>query len=320
MLAFAATLVLLSGCREDTKHSGAFQGIIELDERSLGFETGGRVAAITVDEGDRITAGQVVARLDDQLERALLEARGHEAAAAQAQTALLRAGTRTEEIRAMQAQLDAAKAQETFLGKMLERHLALEGGVGASPAAVVDEVKSKHEAAVAQRKAVQQQLAALRGGARAQEITTAEARAAAAVAAVTLESERLDRHELTAPIDGVVLDVPVEPGEIVAPGAPVLTVADTAHPYADVFVPQGDLDGVAVGIPATVFVDATDVPFPAVVEYISRRAEFTPRFLFSERERPNLVIRVRVRIEDPAQRLHAGVPAFVYLHPPEGSR
>jgi hypothetical protein len=43
------------------------------------------------------------------------------------------------------------------------------------------------------------------------------------------------------------------------------------------------------------------------------RTEFTPRYLFSEGERENLVLRVRVRIEDPKRELHGGVPAFVTL-------
>jgi hypothetical protein len=49
------------------------------------------------------------------------------------------------------------------------------------------------------------------------------------------------------------------------------------------------------------------------VEDIARRTEFTPKFLFSERERPNLVVRVKIRVEDPGERLHAGVPAFVVI-------
>ena len=43
--------------------------------------------------------------------------------------------------------------------------------------------------------------------------------------------------------------------------------------------------------------------------------EFTPKFLFSPRERPNLVVRVRVRVDDPERRLHAGVPAFARITP-----
>jgi hypothetical protein len=60
-------------------------------------------------------------------------------------------------------------------------------------------------------------------------------------------------------------------------------------------------------------VDALGTTLPGHVEHVARKAEFTPRFLFSERERPNLVIRVRVRVDDPGERLHAGVPAFVTI-------
>ena len=86
-----------------------------------------------------------------------------------------------------------------------------------------------------------------------------------------------------------------------------------ARPYADVFVPIGKLDGVKVGVRGTIKVDAVQQALPVTVDHVSRRTEFTPRYLFSEQERPSLVVRVRVRIEDPEQKLHAGVPAFVTL-------
>jgi hypothetical protein len=50
-----------------------------------------------------------------------------------------------------------------------------------------------------------------------------------------------------------------------------------------------------------------------VVESVSPDTEFTPKFLFSDRERPHLVVRVRVRVEDPQRRLHSGVPAFAQV-------
>ena len=68
-----------------------------------------------------------------------------------------------------------------------------------------------------------------------------------------------------------------------------------------------------VAAPARVVVDASSQSYGARVEDIGRRTEFTPRYLFSERERSQLVIRVRVRIDDPEQALHAGVPAFVTI-------
>jgi HlyD family secretion protein len=126
-----------------------------------------------------------------------------------------------------------------------------------------------------------------------------------------VEAVRVTRHDLTALAPGRILEVHVEPGEIVAAGTPVVTVADTSHPYADVFVPQGNLDGIHIGSEASVAVDATAEIFHGRVEDVGRRTEFTPRYIFSERERPNLVVRVRVRIDDPGEKLHAGVPTFV---------
>ena len=281
------------GCKQSSRHAGALQGIVEFEERTLSFETGGRLVELSVKEGDEVTAGQ--------------------ANAARAQQQLLHAGPRREDIRAAEAKLAAAKAQEAYLSKTLARHKKLAGGIGATPPATVDGIETQLRAATAERKALQQQVAVLRRGARPLELTSAKARTAAATAGVDLESERLRRHTLHAAIAGTVLDVPMEIGETVSPGAPVVVLADTRHPYADVFVPQGKLDGVKVGASAELHVDAHPEPYRGQVEYVSRRAEFTPRFLFSEAERPNLVIRVRIRIDDPAQRLHAGVPAFVYI-------
>ena len=58
-------------------------------------------------------------------------------------------------------------------------------------------------------------------------------------------------------------------------------------------------------------VDSVAESFAGRVEHISPTTEFSPRYIFSERERPSLVVRVRVRIDDPKHQLHRGVPAFV---------
>jgi HlyD family secretion protein len=107
--------------------------------------------------------------------------------------------------------------------------------------------------------------------------------------------------------------VHVESGEVVGAGAPVVTVADVTRPYTDVFIPHDQLAGIDVGDRAMIQVDSLALPVPGVVEYISRRTEFTPRYVFSERERAALSVRVRIRVDDRARLLHAGVPAFVTI-------
>jgi len=108
-----------------------------------------------------------------------------------------------------------------------------------------------------------------------------------------------------------VLDRHAEVGEVVGPGSPVFTLADPGAIHAYVFVPQARLPGLDVGDGATVRADGIAAPLRGKVEHIARRTEFTPRYLFSDRERANLVVRVKIRIEDPKRQLHAGVPVFV---------
>jgi len=78
-------------------------------------------------------------------------------------------------------------------------------------------------------------------------------------------------------------------------------------------VPQAKISQVFVGETAKVKIDALSLELSGQVEHIARRTEFTPRYLFSEKERDTLVVRVRVRVADPKQQLRAGVPAFVRL-------
>jgi HlyD family secretion protein len=310
--AVLATVLVAAGCEPKDRHPGALQGVVEFDERLLGFEVGGRLASIPVVRGASIKKGDLLATLDDSLERASRESREARAHAAKADVAVVRAGSRPEEVRAMQAQVRAAEANEALLQQNLarERKLLEQGSIAR---ASVDDLEARLRAATAERQALEQRLRELRNGSRRQEIDRAEAQAAVASQEVKIGDERLDLFSLRALEDGTVLDVHVDPNEVVAAGAPVVTVADTKHPYSDVFVREGDIDGVRIGAPARVSVDATPKVFTARVENVGRKTEFTPRFLFNERERTNLVVRVRVRIDDPEERLHAGVPAFVLV-------
>lgn len=317
--ASAAVIVVLAGCHRGEEHRGALQGIVEFDERDLGFEVGGRVQKVTVDEGDPIAPGQLLAALDDSLVATQRSEAEHQAGAARASTDLIKEGARAEEIRAMAARVEAARAEEQMLETNLERERRLLAKNAATPA-TVDDLDARHRAAVAQRRSLEAQLGALREGSRRPEITGAEERAGAAQAALELVDERLRLYQLRALEPGTVLERDVDPGEVVGPGTPVVTVADIDHPYADVFVPESRVAGMQIGQHARVEVDGGGTPLLGRVEHIERRTEFTPRFLFSESERPNLVVRVRVRIDDPHHRLHAGLPAFVTLAPEEPPR
>jgi HlyD family secretion protein len=306
-VALALTMV---GCKARSPWAGGFQGIVEYEERRLSFEVGGRVEHVDVRRGDVFADGKVLAGLDDSLEKLARDARAASVAAARADLALLESGPRREDLGALAAQVRAAAASEELLGKVAARARALRAAEGISQAEL-DRANAEHERATAERKSAEQRRASLARGAHPQELARARARLDGASVELTMEDERIARYTLKAEAPGEVLDVHVEPGETAAPGAPVVTVADTSRPYAEVFVPQGDLAGIHAGVKATVHVDAGDAALPGTVTHVASRTEFTPRYVFSESERPNLVVRVRVSIDDPSRKMHAGVPAFV---------
>lgn len=308
----AVALLVLTACDlMGTDHAApGFQGVVEFEERTLAFEVSGRVLEVAVEEGDTIETDAVLIRLDDTLQRIDRDARAAEARAVRAELELLEAGTRPEDIRSLRAERSEVKTQVALAKRNLGRQRLLMQ-TGAGTAADLDEAETAVASGEARIKSLDQQLKRMRSGARSQELDAAEARFEAAESAVRASDERIARHVLVADSPGVVLEKHLEPGEFAGIGSPALTVADVNHPYIDVFVPEGRTGVVSLGGEAHVVVDAYEQSFPGHVEHIARETEFTPRFLFSPRERPNLVIRVRVRVDDPSASLHAGLPAFV---------
>jgi len=309
--ALLGALVVLAACDRGREPVG-YQGVVELDERTLGFEVPGRVITLTKARGDKVAAGEVVATLDDAQPKASIAVREAEARVAGERAKLVAAGGRSEDINALEAQLRSARATEQLAIKHAAQDQTLVSQ-GALARAAADESETRRKAATAEREALEQQVRELRRGARAEELAGARAQESAAKAVVGLEQDRASRFQLRSLHDGEVLDVHVEAGEVVGAGTPVLTIGDPAHPYVEVFVPQGELAGVQVGAKATIRVDALAQPLHGTVEHVARRTEFTPRYIFSRSERANLVVRTRVRIDDPQHVLHAGVPAFVTI-------
>lgn len=306
-------VVGLVACSKPSPQDNSFQGTVEFDTVTLAFEVPGKVAWLGVDEGDQLSEGRkVVARLDDALVLPERAARAAELDAQRAQLALLEAGARKEDVRAAAAELESVRQQEQVLERQRQRQEQLEKS-GAAPKAVLDGFDAQESQLHGQRNVLEEKLRVLRGGARVEELMAARAGVRALEAQLALVDARLGKHELSYDQIADVLDVHVDPGEVVAPGTPIMTIADLAHPYVDVFVPQQRMAGVQVGQRAQVRVDGLDKAVEGLVERIATRVEFTPRYLYSEKERATLVLRVRVRVADRERVLHAGVPSFVSI-------
>ncbi|MDO8538987.1 MAG: HlyD family efflux transporter periplasmic adaptor subunit [Opitutaceae bacterium] len=314
---FAAGLTLLAaGCRRgDATGSGdlVLSGNVEVTEAQLSFKMPGRVIERTVAEGDRITAGQPVARLDDAEQVHEVALRRAELAAAEALLAELRAGSRPQEIAAAEAGLRSTEAERERARLEFTRQKELLDKNAVSG--------REFEAAQAQLKMAEaragesaERVKLIKEGPRQETIQQAEARRQQATATVALATTRLENTRLASPLAGVVLAHHIEPGEFVAAGTPVVSVAETARAWVRVYIDQADLGRIRHGQKVAVRTDTSpNHEYEGTVGFIASEAEFTPKTVQTARERVKLVFRVKVDVANPDDALKPGMPADVII-------
>jgi HlyD family secretion protein len=158
-----------------------------------------------------------------------------------------------------------------------------------------------------------QALQLLRQGPRKEEIQAARQQYNEAKSALEASQVMLAKTKLLASSDGVVLTRNLEPGEAVNPGQSVVSVADSLHPWVNIYVPEYELPKIHLGQAGAVSADGLDKPLQGKIVRISEKSEFTPKFIQTERERVNLVFRAKFSFENSALSLRGGMPADVKL-------
>ncbi len=286
-------------------------GNIDLRLINLAFEATGRIAVMGPNEGARVRAGDELARLDDRRLSLARDAAAAQVEAQQARLAQLEAGSRPEEIRKLQAELDAARIEAKNAARSAERVRDLERSKLASPQQS-DDSRTQADADRAKVKSLEATLALAVAGARQEEISAARATLAALSAELALAERNLQDSVLHAPADGVIQSRILEPGDMASSQQPVYTLALQQPLWARVYVGESELGRVKPGMPAQVTSDS----FPGKlyagwVGYISPSAEFTPKAVQTSELRADLVYQVRIFVCDPNNELRLGMPVTV---------
>ena len=374
-------------------------GFIEGDEITVAAEVGGRIEAVAVDEGDSVTKGQELVRLD----RATLDAQIAQAqaarATAQAQLAQVKAGARAEDIRqaeaalaqaianrdgakrawenaaavrdtpqeldlriaAAEAQLKAAKyqievaqanaitaktrvdaaggvdqsspngkalvnqwwaaeatlqaAQATYEGA--QKNLQLLNDMHSRPLALnpqVDAAKAQYDAAATAVDIAQARLDATKAGPTKEQVNVAEAVVKQAEAALNVLQVQSSKMTLKSPASGIVTRRVAHTGEIAAPNALLLTIANLETVKLTIYVPETQIGNIKIGDAILIQVDSfPGKVFQGKVIFIASQAEFTPRNVQTKTERVNTVFAVKVQIPNPQMELKPGMPADAAL-------
>jgi len=284
-------------------------GTIEVTSVALSFKIGGRITERSVDEGQIVSAGQLIARLENDELKHERDGRAAEEAAARALVADLEAGSRREEIAQGEAALARIRADAKRLSQdaqraeaLFEREVIARNELDAARAARDSSTAAVHEA--------EQHLKLLRSGPRPDSVRQARARVEGASAGRALAETRLTQSILNSPLSGLVLAKHAEPGEMLAPGAPVVTIGKLDQVWLRAYIPESELGRVKVGQAARVSVDSwPGRSFDGKISFISPEAEFTPKNVQTAKERVKLVYRIKITLDNPKMELKPGMPA-----------
>ena len=319
-LALLASIGTLAGCDVSWPWSQngkgttlVLPGTVDAHEVDLSFQVGGRIQRLDTDEGKSVAVGDALAELDPRdLELALARAQA-QAASAERALAVLRAGSRAQDVQSAEAALRQAQADLRFASAQQERTEKLVADHFAPPQQL-DTANDLVDGATAKVEQARQNLSLLREGARKEDIERATADFEAATAAAATAQQQLAYARLTSTVAGVVSVRLAEQGQNVTSGQPVFRVAEIDRPWVRIYLDEKELPRVKLGQPAQIQVDGLPgKTFGGHLSFISPEAEFTPKTVETRALRVDLVYRAKVDVDNAAGQLKIGMPADVRL-------
>ncbi len=288
-------------------------GNIEAHESLVSFKVQGRVVELPVQEGQQVEAGELLARLEDadfkqkvRIDQASVDVR-------QSNLALTLAGTREQEVKAsQQAMMDAqADLDQKKLDDHRAQQLFSKDEIAAQDRDLAATALKRSEAAY---KTAQQRYNEAEEGSRKEDIAIARANLAEANANLGLSRIDESYTTLRAPSTGVITVREAELGEVVAPGSPVVTLADLDHIWLRAYIAETDLGRISWGQEATITTDTyPGKQYHGRISFISPDAEFTPKSVQTTAERVTLVYLIKIDIDNPNHELKPGMPADAHV-------
>ncbi|WP_230976752.1 HlyD family efflux transporter periplasmic adaptor subunit [Pseudothauera rhizosphaerae] len=297
-------------------------GRIEATEIDIATKLGGRIDEILAGEGDFVTAGEPLARMQidvlqaqrDEAEASRQQAE-HMAAAADAQVV-----QRESDVAAAQALVAQREAELDAAQRRLARSQTL-AGEGAASIQELDDDRAAVRGAEAALAATRAQAAAARAAVEAAKAQRVGAHSTVVAAAATVARIDADIRDsiLHSPRDGRVQFRVAQPGEVLGAGGRVLNLVDLADVYMTFFLPETVAGRVALGSEARIVLDAApQYPIPATISFVASTAQFTPKTVETASERQKLMFRVKAQIPPELLREHlrqvkTGLPGVAWV-------
>ena len=291
------------------------EGQVEGTNIRISGKLPGRVAEFYVVEGDTVHAGDTLVHIHSSIVEAQLGQAEAMREVAQAQNRKIDAGTRSQIINAAADLLRQAEAAETITKKTYERmeRLFSDGVISEQKR---DEAKAAYDAAVAARGAAASQLSLAKAGAQQEDKTSAAAMVSAAGSGVEQVQAVLEDSYLTAPFDGTIDQIYPEVGELVAMGAPVMSLLRSDDRWVTFNVREELLADLTMGKEITVMIPAlAKKEIQVKIYYIRDMGSYaTWRSTKSTGSYDSRTFQIKARPTESVDGLRPGMSA-VYNHP-----
>ena len=221
------------------------------DQASVMPKISAPVKKFLVNRGDRVSAGQLLAELENRdLEAAVTDARG-QLAQAEANLRTVTAASIPEDLAKSQNDVAAAKEAMDAAQKVLESRQQLFRD-GAIARKLVDDAAVALAQAKAQYETAAEHLKTFAGPGRQEQVKAAQAQVESARGRLENAQAQLGYAEIHSPIAGIIADRPLYAGEMASAGTPLLTVMDVSSVVARVNVAATDAASLRAGVPATI--------------------------------------------------------------------
>lgn len=286
--------LLLSACEEQIESADAY-GNFEAQELIISAEASGKLLELDLEEGSTLKAGQMLGFIDTtqlHLKKLQLQASIRTIGGKQ-QDALPQIEVYTEQKRNLQRE---KKRVEALLKDKAATPKQLDDIIGQ-----IEVVNKQINAAQAQEKTFNK---GLLGETEPLQLQIAQI------------EDQLQKSYIHNPIEGTVLLKFVEASEFVTMGKPLYKIADLSEMDLRVFVSGTQLTHIKIGQEVKVFIDedeSTNRQLTGIINWISDKAEFTPKIVQTKEERTNLVYAIKIAVQNDGY-LKIGMPGEVHFN------
>lgn len=289
----ASIVLILNACGSGQPSYDA-SGNFEADEVIVSAEQNGRILDFTINEGDKLQAGQVVGQIDvtiPTLQReqvaASINALHEKTQNPQPQTELVQ-----RQLAVQTAQLQQQYRERTRTENLVKSDAATQKQL--------DDINALIDQLEKQVKVTRQQLA-LNNSNTATQNRSILSEKAPLEKSLAQYGEQIRRGQIINPVSGTVLTRYALKGEMAATGKPLYKVANTDTLYLKAYVTGVTLPEIKLGQTVQTRIDQGEKnykTYPGIITWISDKSEFTPKTIQTKNERANLVYAIKVRVKN----------------------